>query len=89
MLTARGGRDHSLTGACFLAGAGIQGGVAIGASSNRGMEPQAINLSTGATDLGGEVPKPEHVLQTLMFNAGHTDDPADLRVYPLDAIRRG
>ncbi|MEE2902604.1 MAG: DUF1501 domain-containing protein [Myxococcota bacterium] len=89
MLNARGGRDHSLTGACFLAGAGIQGGVAVGASSNRGMEPQAINLSTGSVDLGGEVPKPEHVLQTLMFNAGHTGDEADLRVYPIEAIRRG
>ena len=88
MLNARGGRDHSLTGACFLAGAGIQGGVSVGASSNRGMEPQAMNLKTGAVDLGGEVPKPEHVLQTLMFNAGHENDPADLRVYPIDAIRR-
>jgi uncharacterized protein (DUF1501 family) len=88
MLNARGGRDHSLTGACFLAGAGIQGGVSVGASSDRGMEPQAINLQTGAVDLGGEVPKPEHVLQTLVFNSGREDDPADLRVYPIDAIRR-
>jgi uncharacterized protein (DUF1501 family) len=88
MLNARGGRDHALTTACFVLGAGIQGGVSVGASSNRGMEPQAIDLKTGAVDLGGEVPKPEHVIQSLMFNAGHENDPADLRVHPLDAIRR-
>jgi uncharacterized protein (DUF1501 family) len=88
MLNVRGGRDHSLSAACFLLGAGIQGGISVGASSNRGMEPQAINLKTGAIDLAGDVPKPEHVLQTLMFNAGHENDPSDLRVYPIDAIRR-
>lgn len=87
MLNVRGGRDHSLSAACFVLGAGIQGGISVGASSNRGMEPQAMNLKTGALDLGGDVPKPEHVLQTLMFNAGHENDPADLRVHPIDAIR--
>lgn len=88
MLNTRGGRDHSLTGACFAVGAGIRGGVAVGASSDRGMEPQKTNLQTGRVDPGGEVVKPEHVLQTLMFNAGLTSDEADLRVYPIEAMRR-
>ncbi|CAN0486667.1 unnamed protein product, partial [Laminaria digitata] len=88
MLNDREGRDHSLTNACVVAGAGIQGGRVIGASSDVGMEPLAINLQTGAPELGGETIKPEHVLQTLMHNAGYTRDSADLRVDPIEALRR-
>jgi len=88
MLNDREGRDHSLTNACVVAGAGIQGGRVIGASSDVGMEPLAINLQTGAPELGGETIKPEHVLQTLMHNAGYTRDSADLRVDPIAALRR-
>ena len=88
LINTRGGRDHALLGGCLIAGAGIRGGVAIGASSDRGMEPQPINLATGAVDPGGEVPKPEHLIQTMMFNAGITDDRADLRVHPIAALQR-
>lgn len=88
MLNARDGRDHSLTNACFLAGAGIAGGVAVGRSSDRGMEPLAVDLGTGRPDPGGEVVRPEHVLQALLRDAGFEGDEADLRVPPLDAIRR-
>ena len=87
MLNAREGRDHSLTNACFVTGAGIQGGVAIGQSSDVGMEPMSADLATGRLDPGGEVPRPEHVIRTLMVNAGVTADDADLRVGPIDAIR--
>lgn len=87
-LNDRGGRDHSLTNACFVAGAGIKGGITIGASSDRGMEPQPVDLSSGQLSEGGEVIKPEHVIQTLLHNAGYTDDFADLRVGPIEAIRR-
>jgi uncharacterized protein (DUF1501 family) len=87
MLNERGGRDHSLTNACFLLGAGVKGGQAIGASSNVGMNPAAIDLSTGLPDPGGEVPRPEHVLQTFFEDVG-IGDAADLRVRGLDAIRR-
>lgn len=88
MLNERTGRDHSLTNSCFLAGAGIKGGTVIGASSDFGMEPGAINMQTGLPALGGVTPKPEHVLQTLLHNAGYTDDSADLRVDPIAALRR-
>ena len=87
MLNERGGRDHSLTNACFVAGAGIKGGTVVGKSSDIGMEPLAVNLQTGQPDPGGEVPRPEHVIQTLMHNVGLTTDEADLRVGPIDAIR--
>jgi hypothetical protein len=52
------------------------------------MEPQPVNLGTGRVDPGGEVVKPEHVIQTLLHDAGYTDDFADLRVGPIDAIRK-
>ena len=87
MLNTRGGRDHSLTNACFLAGAGIKGGTVIGKSSDVGLEPMAIDLATGRVDQGGDVPRPEHVIQTLMVDAGLTADEADLRVGPIDAVR--
>jgi uncharacterized protein (DUF1501 family) len=86
MLNARDGRDHSLTNACFVCGAGIRGG-AVGRSSDIGMGPVAVDLATGLPSPGGEIVKPEHVMQALLHNAGITDDPADLRVGPLEAIR--
>jgi uncharacterized protein (DUF1501 family) len=89
MLNASLGRDHSLTNACIVAGAGIQGGQVIGSSSNVGMAPTRTNLETGMTaDLNsaGEVVRPEHVLQALMCDVGITGDEADLRVEPLGAL---
>lgn len=87
-LNDRGGRDHSLTNACVLAGAGIRGGQVIGASSDVGMEPVAIDLDTGRPDRGGEAPKPEHVIQALFESAGLGGDPADLRARPLAALQK-
>ncbi|MCA9554787.1 MAG: DUF1501 domain-containing protein, partial [Myxococcales bacterium] len=88
LLNAREGRDHSLTNACFVAGAGIRGGQAIGQSSDLGMEPMQVDLTTGLPSPGGEIIKPEHVIQTLLHNAGYTDDFADLRVGPIPILRR-
>ena len=85
LLNQDGGRDHSLTNACFLLGAGIKGGQVIGASSDLGMAPQPINLDTGVVDVGGEVIRPEHVLQTLFRQAGLGDEP-DMRVEGINAI---
>ncbi|MFK7927344.1 MAG: DUF1501 domain-containing protein [Myxococcota bacterium] len=87
LITARGGRDHSLTNACLLAGAGIKPGV-YGASSDVGMEPQPMNLATGQVDLGGEIVKPEHIMQTLFESTGLTNDVADLRVPALQAMMK-
>ena len=92
-LNVYGGRDHSLTGACFLAGGNIAGGRILGASSNVGMEPTVMNLTSGESlELSGyeegvaEVVKPEHILQALFHDAGMTEDEADLRVSPLAAL---
>ncbi|MDP6946147.1 MAG: DUF1501 domain-containing protein, partial [Myxococcota bacterium] len=83
LINARGGRDHSLTNACFLAGAGIQGGQVIGRSSDVGLMPTSLDLVTGVADPEGEVVRPEHIIQALFHDVGVTDDPADLRVDPL------
>lgn len=85
-LNPNGGRDHSLTGACFLIGGGVKGGQAIGRSSDVGLSPTNANLVTGQSDPGGEIVKPEHVIQALMVEAGIEDDVADLRVEPLAAL---
>lgn len=86
LINASTGRDHWLGNACFLLGGGIRGGQVIGASSDEGMQPQAIDLTTGALDPAGEIPKPEHVFRALLDDIGVTDDVADLRVEPLRAL---
>ena len=86
LLNSRQGRDHALMNACMLLGGGIPGGTVIGASSDVGMNPQGIDLATGAVVAGGEVIRPEHVLRTLLTRAGVTDDIADLRVDPIGAL---
>lgn len=79
LINVRGGRDHSLTNACFLAGANIKGNQVIGASSDLALQPTKTNLSTGGPDAEGEVIRPEHILQTLFDEVGIGDTP-DLRV---------
>ncbi len=87
LLNQRGGRDHSLTNSCFILGPGIRPGT-YGASSDVGMAPLAVDLETGRPDPGGETIRPEHVIRTLMANAGIAGDPADLRVSPYSALQR-
>ena len=88
LINANGGRDHWLMNACFLLGGNIKGGQVIGASSNVGMNPLPVNLQTGellSIADGGEVIRPEHILQALYEEIGLTSEP-DLRVGPLTAI---
>ncbi len=85
LLNGNGGRDHALTNSCFLAGAGIKPGV-VGASSDVGLLPQAIDLASGQVDPAGEVVRPEHILRALLHSIGVDDDIDDLRVDPLTAL---
>jgi uncharacterized protein (DUF1501 family) len=89
LINPQGGRDHWLLNACFLLGGNIKGGTVIGSSSEVGMNPTPIDLTTGefkTTVEGGVVPRPEHVLQALYEEVGLVDEP-DLRVpVPLNAI---
>ena len=86
LINSRAGRDHALMNHCFLIGGGVKGGQVIGASSDVGMAPQAVDLTTGALSAGGEIVRPENVWRALLENIGVTDDVADLRVDPLSAI---
>jgi uncharacterized protein (DUF1501 family) len=89
LLNANGGRDHALTNACFLLGGGIRGGQAVGASSDLGMQPTAVNLANGQSlvnPAAGDVILPEHVLQTLFHEVGIPESRADLRVSPISAL---
>ena len=45
-----------------------------------------INTETGLPDPGGEVLNPEHVLQSLMVDAGFQNDEPDLRCPPLATL---
>lgn len=88
-LNDRTGRDHALTNACFMLGGRVKGATVVGASSNFGMAPQHVDLATGRVDEASEhIIHPEHVLRTLMVDAGITDDVADLRVPPITAAMR-
>jgi len=85
LINGNAGRDHSLTNACFLAGAGIQPGV-VGASTDVGMQPQPLDLATGLPSESGEIVRPEHILRALLHGIGVEDDIDDLRVDPFTAI---
>jgi uncharacterized protein (DUF1501 family) len=87
LLNSTTGRDHHLTNSCFLLGGNVRGGAVVGASSDDGMLPQPVNLETGLVDAGGELVKPDHVLQTLFNDAGVGDAP-DLRVAGLPTLLR-
>ncbi len=80
LINTRGGRDHHLTNSCFLLGGSVKGGRVIGASSDVGMAPQAVDLHTGALDPEGEVIRPEHVIQSLFDEVGVPFADSDLRV---------
>ena len=92
LINAYGGRDHWLANTFLLAGADIQGGQVIGATSDVGMEPMPIDVSTGQIDLlAGESLRPAHIYQALFYAAGFdmAQDPADLRVDPLLPLLKG
>ena len=86
VLNGAGGRDHSLTNACFVLGGGIRGGRVIGASSDVGMAPQPVDLATGRLSEGGEVVRPAHLFRALLAHVGFDDDVAGLRVPTLTTL---
>ncbi len=90
LVNARGGRDHWLANSCaILGGKERAGGRVIGASSDVGMAPQLVDLATGAVTedtAGGGIIYPEHILRTLLVDAGLEEDRADLRVPPIPGL---
>jgi hypothetical protein len=76
-LNAAGGRDHSLTNACMLFGAGVPKNRVVGASTGVGMEPQPVDEVTGQVSSAASavVIKPEHVLASVLESAGFSSAP--------------
>ena len=70
LLNARGGRDHSLTSSCILAGAGVPHNRVVGRSSDLGMAPMAIDPVTGLSDDTGVMLTPTHILASVLASAG-------------------
>ncbi len=84
MLNARGGRDHNLSNCALVAGAGINPGLVIGASSDKGLAPELIDLQTGKASEVGKSLKPEHVMTTVLKAAGL--DASALMSEPIEAL---
>lgn len=88
------GRDHHLGNSCLVAGAGLKGGLTIGASADVGMMPLYTRLSNGeaivtpdeAELASGAVVtlSPKHVLATVLAAAGL--DYSYLRERPIPAL---
>ncbi|MFT5431679.1 MAG: hypothetical protein ACI9OJ_002376 [Myxococcota bacterium] len=83
-LNERNGRDHNLTNAAILAGAGIAGGQVVGSTSDNGLGPNLIDLSTGQSSEAGVSLKPEHVMSSVLASAGL--DASELRSEPVPAL---
>jgi uncharacterized protein (DUF1501 family) len=85
MLNSREGRDHSLTASCMLIGAGVPHNKVVGASSDVGMVPRAVDPVSGrAVDAGGTFLTPTLVAASIMESAGYDTD--DLRTNGLPCL---
>lgn len=85
-LNQTGGRDHAATNSCLLLGGGIAGGKVIGASHEKSMAAQAIDLQTGSVDENGSTVSVENIAATLIKSLGIEDDVGDYRVPTIDAL---
>ena len=78
LLNGRGGRDHHLASSCLVAGPGIKGNLAVGATKEPNMAVSKMNLSTGAAvaddDPDGVVVRPADVHATVLESMGLTWD---------------
>lgn len=88
LINNRGGRDHSLTSACMLIGAGQPHNKVIGASSDQGMTPLPVDPDTGAAvSVGGATLNPSVVVASLLQGAGMETE--QLRVGGLPCLMPG
>jgi uncharacterized protein (DUF1501 family) len=84
VLNSQGGRDHHFGNCAMLGGAGVVGGRTFGQSSDKALEPEYVDLTTGLPSGNGETLLPEHVLATALA-AGKLDY-SELRVEPLQTL---
>lgn len=69
LINGAGGRDHHLTNACLLMGAGIKHNVVFGRSGDIGMSPGRVSRLTGLPDANGMTIMPEDVIATVLASA--------------------
>lgn len=88
-LNSNGGRDHNLINAMLMLGGDIKGGQVIGATSDIGMQAQAVDLNTGELAEDGEFIGNNHIARTLLHSIGVEADVGDFRAPPLLALLGG
>ena len=87
LLEAGVGRGHWLTNVCLLAGGGFKMNQVIGASSDIGMTPRAVDFNTGVVVPNGpDILTPDRIMRTFYTMLGYEWDVADLRVDPLPCL---
>jgi hypothetical protein len=87
LINNRDGRDHSICNAAMLIGAGVPHNKVVGASSDIGMNPEAIDPVTGLPERsGGTLVRPDLIMASIMESAGY--DTEKLRVRGLPALMR-
>lgn len=74
LLNGRGGRDHALASSCALIGAGVPGNKVVGATSDVGMTPMAVDRNTGEPNESGIVMSPTDIVASVMESAGYDTD---------------
>ena len=67
-------------------GGGIRGGHVVGASSDLGMQAQAVDLSTGQVSESGERIGNNHIARTLLHSIGVEEDVGDFRAPAVPAL---
>lgn len=74
MLNNNNGRDHWLASSILLMGAGIPHNKVVGATTDTGMNPSAINPQTGTPEKNGLIITPTRIAASLMESAGYSPD---------------
>lgn len=74
LLNNNGGRDHWLASSALLIGAGVPHNKVIGATTDKGFNPSAINPQTGEPDSSGTLITPTRIAASLVESAGYSSD---------------
>lgn len=85
LLNGNGGRDHWLASSALLVGAGVPHNKVIGATTNKGFNPSAVNPETGEPDASGVLVTPTRIAASIIESAGYSSQP--LRVDGLPCLK--
>lgn len=71
LLNGSGGRDHWLASSALLVGAGVPHNKVVGATTDKGFNPSAVNPITGEVDPAGEMVTPTRIAASLLESEGY------------------